>query len=63
MELNRELPDAFFSWKLLGASVALAIVLFPSLERVIDRWMPAPLEARPPAAGADTQWDLRSHWH
>jgi hypothetical protein len=58
MELNRELPDAFFSRKLLLASLALAAVLFPLLERALDRWMPG---AHTPPAPASA-WDLRSRW-
>jgi len=56
MELNRELPDGFFSWKLLLAALVLAAVLFPRLERALERWMPG---AGPAPASS---WDLRSWW-
>ena len=63
MELHRELPDAFFSWKILSVSVALAIVLVPRLERALDRWLPGSLApGRPSASGLAPGWDARTMW-
>jgi len=56
MELNRELPDAFFSWRLVIASLTLGLLLSPFLERALERWTEPPQRAQ-------SEWNLRTMWH